>query len=221
MLISSSAFGALLDFEGLPFNTVVAGDIVPIAGSTLTDEFSGDGVVFGRAGISAGVAVVRGSLAPSSGENSVGGMNSAGILPGAGLGGGLGDIFFSFVLPGTMTPSQTSFVSFTVGDAGGDIDIFEIRSYDLADNLIDIQNNSSSSRFAVLISVPGIHRVEVDFTGNFGYSLDDLEFPTPQGIVPEPATFIVSGLGLLAGVHLRRRIAFNRPVTARRPYLNI
>jgi hypothetical protein len=174
----ASAEATLIDFESIPVFTDVnvGGDIVPVAGSVLTTEFAIDGVVFGKAGVSAGVANVRDSLAPSSGLNSVQGLNAAGIIPGAGGGAGLGDIFFSFVEPGTLTPTTVDMVSFTIGDAGGDLDIFEIRSYDLADMLIDTQNVQGNSRFSVTINVPGIHRIEVDFTGEFGYSLDDLMF---------------------------------------------
>ena len=54
--------------------------------------------------------------------------------------------------------------------------MFQIRAYDLADNPIYVQNVSGVSRFPVTIPVVGIYRVEVDFTGDFGFSLDDLQF---------------------------------------------
>ena len=192
----------IIDFEGLPYFDVsgLAGDVIPDAASVLADSFMSDGVLFGSK-TSAGVAVVRDSFAPSSGLNSVVGLDEFGSIPGTEYGGGVGDIFFSFVLPGTRTPAYTDYVSFTIGDAGYDLDEFEIRSYNLADELIDVRNVSDTSRFLVAISVPEIHRVEIDFSGDFGYSLDDLTFTSP---VPEPCTLIMFGLFGLAALVKRR-----------------
>ena len=114
-------------------------------------------------------------LIPSSGVNVVVGLDAAGTIPDIAI----GDIFFSFVEPGTNTASTTDSVSFTIGDAGGDLDQFQIRSYDLSNVLIDTQNVSNYSRFPVSINVPNIHRVEVDFLGTYGYGLDDLTFNQP------------------------------------------
>ncbi len=194
-----------LDFEGLPYTSVTtAGDKTPAAGSVLTDDFMSDGVLFGKAGTSAGVAVVRNSYAPSSGLQSVAGLDASGIIPGSGSGAALGDIYFSFVGPGTLTPGYTDYVSFTIGDAGGDIDVFQIRSYDYAGTLIDTQDFSEAARFSVAISVSGIHRVEVDFTGNYGYSLDDLSFNSPIAI-PAPGAILLGGIGVAVVGWLRRR----------------
>ncbi len=181
ILISTPAIAAVIDFEGLPCTHTTAGDVIPDTGSVITDNFMSAGVIFGSAA-SAGVAVVQDSLAPSSGSNSVAGLNTSGKIPGTLHGGCTGDIYFSFVIPGTRSPSVTDYVSFTIGDSGGDSDLFEIRSYDLDNNLIDIRNVSNTSRFPVTISKTGISRVEIDFTGEYGYSLDDLSFSSP--IVP-------------------------------------
>lgn len=199
LLVSFAACAGVINFEGLPFTATAAGDVTPIAGSVLTSQFASIGVVFGQPGISAGVAVVRDSLAPSSGLNSAGGLDVNGIIPGTAVGATIGDIYFSFV-------GVTDLVGFTIGDAGGDLDVFQIRSYNTAGGLINLQNVSGNSRFLVTIATPGIHRVEVDFTGNFGYSLDDLQFNAPAGAVPEPSAFVpmLTVLGL-AAVSLRRR----------------
>jgi len=192
----------IIDFEGLPYFDVsgLAGDVIPDAASVLADSFMSDGVLFGSK-TSAGVAVVRDSFAPSSGLNSVVGLDEFGSLPGTEYGGRVGDIYFSFVLPGTRTPAYTDYVSFTIGDAGYDLDEFEIRSYNLADELIDVRNVSDISRFLVEISVPEVHRVEIDFSGDFGYSLDDLTFTSP---VPEPCTLMMFSLAGLAALIKRR-----------------
>jgi len=191
-----------IDFEGLDYTMITGGgNKTPNPPSVVTSDFMSDGVLFGKPGVSTGIAVVRDSFGPSSGLNSAAGLDAAGILPGTSSGSCVGDIFFSFVLPGTLTLGETDYVSFTIGDTGGDLDIFEIRSYNLVDTLFDTQNVSNASRFPVTISLSGIHRVEVDFSGDYGYSLDDLSFTTP---VPEPMTICLLGLGSLL---LRRRRA--------------
>jgi hypothetical protein len=171
----------VLDFEGLPYSTNYWGAPENPA-SVLTDNFASVGVIFGRAGVSAGVAVVNNSsLAPSSGVLTVVGLDADGIMPRTDQGAHVGDIYFYFVLPGTTSPGVTDAISFTVGDAGGDEDIFQIRSYGLDGTLLDLQNVSGASRFAVSINAPGVHRVEVDFSGDFGYGMDDLSFNEPTG----------------------------------------
>lgn len=186
----------LIDFEGLDYTPSSAGNVTPVPSSVITDQFASDGVIFGRAGISAGVAVVRDSLAPSSGLNSVAGLDADGIIPGTTTGADLGDIYFSFL-------GVTDYVSFTIGDSGGDVDIFDIRAYDASDNLVINDHYENASRFGVGLSGFDIARVEVDFTGAFGYSLDDLSFNDVRS-VPEPASLALLGLGL-AGIGLTAR----------------
>ena len=192
----NAASATTLDFEGLPITFISSGgNLTPVPSSVLTANYQSLGVLFGRGGVSAGVAVVRDTLAPSSGLNSVVGLDAGGHIPGI-EGTVAGDIYFSFVLPGSLTPGITDSISFTIGDEGFDLDSFQIRAYNLADALISSQNVSGVSRFPVNISVPGVHRVEVDFLPtDFGYSIDDLQFVTP---VPEPSTFALFGIGAIS-----------------------
>jgi len=206
VVVHGIAYATPLDFEGLPYTLVTSGgNHTPDPGSVLTNNFASQGVVFGKLGISAGVAVVRDSLAPSSGLNSVAGLDAGGIIPGTTSGAFLGDIYFSFVVPGSSVPATTDWVSFTIGDAGGDLDIFQIRSYDLSDTLINSADVSGASRFPWSLALAGIHRVEVDFTGDFGYSLDDLDFNA--GVVPVPGAILLGTIGAGLVGWLRRRRA--------------
>ncbi|WP_445635642.1 PEP-CTERM sorting domain-containing protein [Nostoc sp. DSM 114161] len=191
----NAAQAALLDFEGLPTTTLPTN--TPVPESVLTDDFISDGVLFGKTGVSAGVAVVGPGfgLDPSAG-NTVVGLDQFGNIPDIVT----GDIFFSFVLPNTLQPAQTDFVSFSIGDGGADLDIFEIRAFDINNTLLQTQNFVNESAFPVSFSLPGINRIEVDFTGEFGYSFNNLNFntPTPVNSVPEPQTIL--GLAAVLGM---------------------
>ena len=115
-----AANAVTLDFEGLEFTVIDrGGSIIPHPPSVLIDEFLPYGVIFGESGVSAGVAVVReDAFAPSSGVNSVVGLNAKGVIPGKGAGSvAVGDIHFRFVVPGTTEPTATEFVTFTIGAA--------------------------------------------------------------------------------------------------------
>lgn len=221
--IASSAFfgsvnaaqAATLDFEGLPTTTLPTD--TPNPASVLTDNFISQGVLFGKAGESAGVAVVPSGfgLGSGSGENSIVALDKDGKIPPIVT----GDMFFSFVQPDSLTAAVTDFVSFNIGDAGGeggDLDIFQIRVYDLANSLINTLDFSNTGRFPVSINMPGINRLEIDFTGDFGYSLDDLTFntpTTPNTSVPEPTSALsLLALGGLGTIALKRK-QFDRVVS--------
>jgi hypothetical protein len=190
------ADAALLNFEGLPASSQTSG--TPPANTVLTDNFKSLGVVFGLSGVSAGVSVNNNtSLAPSSGVNSVVGLDASGNITFADT----DDIYFSFVVPNTNIPATTNSVSFTIGDAGGDIDTFVIHAFNLANSEISTQNVQGASRFPVNINVAGINRVRIEFTADpAGYSMDDLSFTD----IPEPATAVLAG-GMAAPLLLRRR----------------
>ena len=216
----AGAAGATLNFDDLAFFNYKffgSGPFTPPAATVITDQFKTAGVIFGRPGVSTGVSVVQelsdpedldsaNTLAPSSPRNSVAGLDAAGMIPrgvepdGTLAGPAVGDIFFSFVVPGTTTPGTASGISFTVGDVGGDVDLYEIRAFGLDGALLSSQSVAAVSRIGFPLVVDGVHRVEIDFTGAFGYSLDDLTFTiaTPGGSLPAPMSLGLLGLGLCA-----------------------
>ncbi|HEY9051298.1 MAG TPA: VPLPA-CTERM sorting domain-containing protein [Gammaproteobacteria bacterium] len=105
--------------------------------------------------------------------------------------------------------SVTNYVSFSIGDSGHDLDIFNIRSYGLEGELLDSRTVSGTSFFTVELLIEGIHSVEIDFddTNEYGYYLDDLSFSTPSPVpLPSAAWLFYSGLIGLVGFARRKKL---------------
>jgi PEP-CTERM putative exosortase interaction domain len=150
------------------------------------------------------------------------GLNEEGFIPDDIA---TGDIYFSFYAPGTNEASVTDFVEFSIGDQGGDLDIFDISFFDNSGNLLNTFHYEDTSHFLVSYSTPNIHSVAIDFTGEYGYSLDDLSFntpasstvsspvsnPSPVSAVPEPGAAILVALGMMVmmGIVRKNQIYFN------------
>lgn len=217
MLSPGSAWAVTIHFDDLQSGFCLPNpQCAPSSGMVLSDDLLNQGVVFGRAGQSAGVAVIDGTrvnLAPSSLANSIVGLNAAGNIPS----NFTGSIFFGFFTPATSTPTVSDSVSFMLGDGGGDADRFEIRAYGLDDQMLTSfirpEDPSNIGRFPVEVWVEGIHRIEIQrLAGNgpqFGYSLDDLSFDleyAEPGLhsMPEPSTWLMLLSGLAGCLALKR-----------------
>ncbi len=213
-ILSSAAFVpgtakalTFIDFEGFPSSTNVVGDPNNPA-SVISNQLAGQGVVFGRTGLSTGIAVIDDGSSAACPGLCAAGLNAAGEIPFVLT----GDIFFGFVDGGQ--DATADFVSFIIGDGGGDTDFFTIRSFDLANNLIGSQNVSGVSRFPVTINTPGVHRVEIDFDIDqsplkSGYYFDDLEFRVNRNgptSVPGPLPVLGAAAAFGFSRKLRNRI---------------
>jgi hypothetical protein len=106
-----------------------------------------------------------------------------------------------------------NFVSFTGGDVGGDFDQFSVDLYDSSNNLLltfttpTFGGNSIDPQVMVdfytfQASLEGIKRMVVRDAINAGIGIDDLEF---RASVPEPATMLLLGVGLLGIAGFSRR----------------
>lgn len=199
------AHAVLIDFDALPASTNLGG-VPDNPLSVISTGLAAQGVVFGKPGVSAGVAVISIPANAFSSPNAISGLDAAGQLTLAVA----ANVYFSFVLP-DLTPATTDFLTFKVGDGGGDLDSWTITAFDLADVAIDVQNLSGTAHQTYTLAVSGIHRIEiVNTTGtDFGYLVDNLEFNAPGGAaVPVPASIALLGVGLAGlGAARRRRAA--------------
>ena len=193
---SSASHAVLIDFNAFSGVNIGNGVLTPL--QIIDDEFSADGIFFGRSGVSAGVGVIN-NEGPD-GSQAVSGLDAGGLISSVGTGCCTGDIFFNFL-------GVTDFVSFDIGDFGGDTDNFQVRVFSEVDVLLSSLNYSGDS-FAdigtVSIAMAGIHRIEIDFddTNEFGYFLDNVNF---NPVVPVPAAAWLFGSGLIGLIGVARR----------------
>lgn len=199
LLLANSANAVLIDFDSHVATTALSG--APTAGSVVTTDYSSDGVVFGRAGVSAGVAVVNNSNTFSV-PNGACGLDAAGNITDICT----GDIYFNFV--NGVNDAVTDFVSFVVGDSGGDLDGWIINVFDLADNLLESREVTSVANTLQTFTHSGMHRFHIDWTDLTpgGYLFDNLTFNTPGSVnVPESMPFMLMLVGLL-GLGMTRHL---------------
>jgi hypothetical protein len=200
----------VLDFEGLPAMGNSPGSPIPSADRLANAFLSTDGVKF-RSG-SQFVAVVN--LGPghaTSGDNGIGGSTPGGRLtydPAF-------PIVASFFDPHHHSrPAVTDFVSVR-GDLRGANGPVTLNAFDVGGTLIGSFTTPDSGGETLLLSVPGIHSVQIigntDPVGIGGVAFDDFTFDpvTPAGsTTPEPAAGILLACGLvMVGVtqYLKRR----------------
>jgi len=205
LVMVGTASATLVNFDSHA-STILVSSGTPPASSVVTDDYADLGVVFGRFGLSDGVAVVN-NTNTFSGPNGASGLDASGKF----VENSIGDIYFNFVdTANSLLMATTDVVSFYLGDGGTDMDMWDIYVYDQSDILLEKRSVASISNFQLSFTYSNIHRFWIDWTAGTttGYLLDDLKFNTPTSSpVSEPATMFLFGTGLvgLAGISIRRK----------------
>jgi hypothetical protein len=205
LLTASASAQTTLDFDSLTGMANSPGSSIPVA-SQLSNQFlASNGVLFtSGTGSSFAAVVVLGAGHATSGVNGIGGATAAGDLTYSGNG---------FIAAGFFNPADgvSPFVTDSVsvrGDlipAGGSI---ALRAFDAFNNLLgsDVQTDTGGNTLSV--NFPGIHRVEIDGSGNVAF--DDFTYGdiAPAGVganAPEPGTLFLILPAVIGGLLIRRR----------------
>src|SRR4051812_7680111 len=201
---STAHAATIVNFDSHAAGNQISG--TPPPSTVVTNDYATLGIVFGEAGFSAGVAVVNDPSDANSPPNAVCGLNAAGNIPDICT----GDTYFHFVNPANgVSAASTNFVSFVLGDSGGDTDSYLLHVYNSSNVELEARPVVSLARTLQSFLYPDIARVWIQWTdGPFGYLVDDVTFnePASTAAVPEPAslTLLAGGLGLIAR-RMRRR----------------
>lgn len=191
----------IIDFDDHAGTATADGPAPPE--SIVDTDYAHLGVIFGRPGVSAGVAVINNTAAFSD-PHAATGLDDAGVIDSL-----TGDIHFYFVTPGTMQPATVDEVRWVMGDNGGDLDKWVVTAYDLNDNQLQpLLLVQSFDQIPVHLTFPGMHRIHVRWNvdSKAGFLFDDLQFePPPALATPEPASVAFWSLGLVALATARRR----------------
>jgi hypothetical protein len=196
------ANAVFIDFDLHAATDLLGG--TPPDSAVVTDDYSSSGIIFGKAGVSGGVAVVDNPNTFSLPKGACG-LDVNGNL----MSYCSGDIYFNFVDPGDSSkPAVTDAVDFYIGDGGGDVDPWTINVFDIAGGLIASLDVASQFNTNVAFNYAGMHSFAIlDTSGDTaGYFLDSLGFNTPTAAtaVSEPATLSLMAIGL-AGIGFARR----------------
>jgi len=156
--------------------------------TSVSNQFASDGIIFGGGNL---VALDNDSRALCASPPSC-----------------IGDIDMTFVDPSDgTTAATTDFLSFKIGDPGGDLDEWLISVFDINNVLLEARAVVETAFTIQSFSYTGIHGALIEWTSpsTFGYTIDDVTFNAPTiSTVPEPAAIALLGLGL-AGLGFSRK----------------
>ena len=198
---ATPSHAVLIDFDTHSATGSVSG--AAPAGAIVTNDYASQGIVFGKAGVSAGSAVVNNPNTFSLPNGACGLDLAANIVNNC-----TGDQYFHFVLASDgVTAAVTNSLSFVVGDSGGDLDGWILHVFDMAGVELEARPVQSISNTLQSFSHAGMHSVWIEWTNitPAGYLLDNISFDETTVPAPGSLALLLAGLGLIG--FSRRRAA--------------
>jgi hypothetical protein len=192
LLAANTASAALITFDDLTGMSNSPGAAVPAA-SQLADQNLSLGVRFSSD--APFVAVVnltsQGPNHAISNPNGIGGVSAAGTLSYG------SPILMSFLDVGTGTAGVTDLVSIR-GDQIAIAGTATLTAFGLDGSILGSTTaNDVNGGLTLTLALAGIHRVSLTET-SATIAFDNLTFNTPVGVVAEPGSLLLLGIGLIA-----------------------
>lgn len=155
----------------------------------LTNQYQDLGVVFFGSGLYSGMIIKEGEYGVWNYGNSP--LNVVHI-------GAQGEPTAArFFIPGTTTPTEATNFSVLMGDGNDDFEAFRVRFFDLDEIEVGSQDFTTTNNGQPVEFVGPVASIQFLLLPGTGVTFDDFSFTIGSTPVPEPATMLLLGSGLI------------------------